>query len=462
MASLLVYRQACFVAVFAVLESSDGYSSRHFHISYEAINVEAEAKIPATPRSTLASGTVLDLGQAWLSAQSIDKPDAEAPETSNVTMAVPSPAVKEAKKSWLESWLADILARPASNPEAGRGDTAADWCLLAGTVVVLVLFDALVLAKFTYESSSLAKLQGSGSLWTHAVVLLFWVFVAVVYNGVIYWQKGADAATQWCAGYALEWLLSLDNLFVFHLVFRAYSTPRVLLQKALFIGILGAVICRMGFFAIIGSLMGIFHWMRLVFGLVLIYSGIQAARGDEDEDEDVAENFFVRCFRHVCGSRLRSEYDPHGRLIVWSETSGRCEMTLLVPVIVCLVAVDLLFALDSVSAKVAQIPSLYLAYSSSVIALFGMRSMFFIIQRLVDWFELLKYGLCAILVFIGLELILEPVVNLPASALLVVIFSVFIVSIAGSAARHRWKNVDAVEGEQPSVDKACDPPGSGC
>jgi len=311
------------------------------------------------------------------------------------------------------------------------------------------------LTKFTRESDSISKSKCTGTLWVHIVALLFWVFAAVVYNGIIFWQKGADAAMQWCAGYALEWLLSLDNLFVFHLVFRAYSTPRALLQRALFIGILAAVICRIGFFAIIESLMGVFNWMHMVFGLLLIYSGVQAAREDEDEDDGVADNCCMRCFRHVFGSRVRSQYDPQGRLFVWCETSGRCEMTLLVPVILCLVVVDLLFAMDSVSAKVAQIPSYYIAYSSSVIAMFGMRSMFFIIQSLVDWFELLKYGLCAILVFIGLELILEPVVKLPASALLVVIFSVFIVSIAGSAAHHRLKKNNPFDDEQPNMNNVC-------
>mmetsp|Transcript_14014 Transcript_14014/g.24593 ORF Transcript_14014/g.24593 Transcript_14014/m.24593 type:complete len:119 (-) Transcript_14014:69-425(-) len=111
----------------------------------------------------------------------------------------------------------------------------------------------------------------------------------------------------------------------------------------------------------------------------------------------------------------------------------------MVPVIFCLEMTDILFAVDSVSAKVAQIPNYYLAYSSSVIAIFGLRAMFFILRDMVDFFDLLKYGLCFILVFIGVELLLEDYVKLPAQVVCVVIFSVFLVCISGSTATSIYK-----------------------
>merc|ERR1719230_2117620 len=108
-------------------------------------------------------------------------------------------------------------------------------------------------------------------------------------------------------------------------------------------------------------------------------------------------------------------------------------VTLLVYIVLCLEATDILFAIDSVSAKVAQIQNQYVAYSSSVLALFGLRAMFFIIKDLVDFFELLKYGLCIVLIFVGLELILSPWMHLSSSTVCFVIVSVFVVCIAGSA-----------------------------
>jgi len=117
---------------------------------------------------------------------------------------------------------------------------------------------------------------------------------------------------------------------------------------------------------------------------------------------------------------------------------GSLRATLLVPVIFCLEITDVFFAVDSVSAKVAQIPNYYIAYSSSVIAIFGLRAMFFVIQDLVDYFDLVKYGLCLILVFIGIELMIADFVKLPSHAVCVVIISVFLVCIAGSMARRMY------------------------
>jgi len=219
-------------------------------------------------------------------------------------------------------------------------------------------------------------------------------------------------------------------LFVFHLVFKTYGTPRPLLQNALFIGILVAVVARMGFFAVVASLLSLFRGVRVIFGLLLCYSGIQAAQ-EEDEEDDPADNFVMQCFQRVCGNRIRTDYDLQGRFWV-TNANGQWEGTLLVPVVLCLVATDILFALDSVSAKTAQIPNFYVSYSSSVLALFGMRSMFFIIQNLVEWFEYLKYGLCFILIFIGMELMFEPFVTIPAYGVLVMISIVFTVCISGS------------------------------
>merc|ERR1719330_1125202 len=236
----------------------------------------------------------------------------------------------------------------------------------------------------------------------HMCVLAVWLLVAAMYNGVIFVQKGFEHGIQWFTGYVLEWLLSMDNLFVFHLIFQAYSTPKASRPKALLIGILGAVVFRMVFFLTLSSLIHMFRWVLVVFGLLLLYSAVQAVREEEDDGEEATDNFLIRGFRSVFGSRIQDTYDSQGRMFVWA--GEQWEMTLLVPVALCLVVTDLLFAVDSVSAKVAQIPDSYIAYSSTVIALFGLRTLFFIIQSLVDLFVLLKYGLCFILAFIGVEL----------------------------------------------------------
>lgn len=308
-----------------------------------------------------------------------------------------------------------------------------EWIILAVAVVVLMMLDHFVIRHFTGNIACLS----------------FWIFLAGIFNLIVWCRQGREAGLMWFSGYFLEWLLSMDNLFVFVLIFRVYATPKQLLHKALFLGIFGAVIFRMMFFVALSSLLHMLHWFRFVFGGLLIYSGVQAAR-DDDEDMDPSDLWIVRGLKYLLGPRLSEKYDIEN-LSLFIREDGQTQATLLVPVIVCLEVTDILFAVDSVSAKVAQIPDYYLAYSSSVVAMFGLRAMFFIIEDLVGCFELLKYGLCFILVFIGVELMVEDYVKLPAQVVCVVIFSVFMVCTAGSAARTLVRSYSPASNPQEDI-----------
>jgi len=302
-----------------------------------------------------------------------------------------------------------------------------EWRMLLITVLGLMMVDFCFLRHVDHKST-----------YTNLFVLAFWLVAAAIYNGIVCFRMGAGSGVSWCSGYLLEWLLSLDNIFVFHLIFRLYKTPPKLLHKALFWGIVGAIIFRAFFFMTLSTLLHAVHWFRVVFGVLLIYSGIQAAR--EEDENDPTESWPIVALKACLGSRMDDSYDEEtSRLFVWRDNQLRA--TLLVPVIMCLEVTDILFAVDSVSAKVAQIPDPYICYSSSVLAMFGLRAMFFVIRDLVDHFDLLKYGICFVLVFIGLELMVADYVALPAQVVLVVIISVFAVCIAASAAR-RMKLAD--------------------
>mmetsp|Transcript_73710 Transcript_73710/g.130741 ORF Transcript_73710/g.130741 Transcript_73710/m.130741 type:complete len:457 (-) Transcript_73710:133-1503(-) len=342
-------------------------------------------------------------------------------------------------------WHGDVFGKPK---ERDLGWTffkmtdQTEWIILGVAVIVLMLLDQFVIRHFTGNIACLS----------------FWIFLAGIFNLIVWYRQGREAGLMWFSGYFLEWLLSMDNLFVFVLIFRVYATPKQLLHKALFLGIFGAVIFRMMFFVALSSLLHMLHWFRFVFGGLLIYSGIQAAR-DDDDDMDPSELWIVRGLKHCLGPRLSEKYDIENlSLFVWED--GKAQATLLVPVIVCLEVTDILFAVDSVSAKVAQIPDYYLAYSSSVVAMFGLRAMFFIIEDLVGCFELLKYGLCFILVFIGVELMVEDYVKLPAQVVCVVIFSVFLVCTAGSAARNLVRSYAPVSNPQEDSEDGVSAPKS--
>lgn len=271
----------------------------------------------------------------------------------------------------------------------------------------------------------------------HRVAIVFWITVGLAFNAQIWFRMGSEQGFSWTAGYILEWMLSMDNLFVFHLIFQTYHTPPVQRHKALFIGIVGAIAMRIVFFMAVSGMIGFFVWARYFFGALLIYSGIETARTDE-EDADVKSCTVVVLMHKCLGDRLIDAYDEQGRIFVRSEEDQKLRATLLLVVIVCLEATDIVFAIDSVSAKVAQIPDQYIAFGSSALAMFGLRAMFFVVQELVDAFDLMKYGLCLILVFIGLELMCSQSIALPPSTMCVLIVAVIAVCIAGSKAKRKF------------------------
>lgn len=306
-----------------------------------------------------------------------------------------------------------------------------DWAVFAATTAAMVFLDVLVIQP-RVKPISTAGLRSSG------LVLLLWLSLGFCFNLYIGFRHGLEDGMKWCNGYLLEWLLSMDNLFVFHLVFHLYKTPPHLLHKALFWGILGAILFRLLFFMTLNSLLHVIHWFRYIFGFFLVLSGIQAAR-DDDEDPDLENSAQVRWLRWLFQNRLMKDpsYDMSGSLFTWKSedvesdvaggrsTKTQLKISMLVPVIVCLEMTDVFFAVDSVSAKVAQIPDQYVAYSSSVFAMFGLRALFFIVEDLINRLHLLKYGLCFILVFIGAELLLSDYVRLPATAVCLLLISVF-------------------------------------
>jgi len=317
------------------------------------------------------------------------------------------------------------------------------WTALVSFCAILFIMDMLVLQRLP------------DTFTMHIFCIFFWLSMAAVFNGWIFGTLGEEAGIEWCSGYFLEWMLSMDNLFVFHLIFKKYSTPPKQIHYGVFVGIFGAVALRMAFFMILSTLLHMFHWIRIPFGLLLVWSGIETAMGGDDDDgEDVADTALIKGLKSLLGSRLRDSYAEDGGLFTYSK-DGKLQATVLFVVVICLEATDILFAVDSVSAKVAQIPNQYLSFSSSVIAMFALRAMFFVIEDLVKLFSLLQYGLCVILVFIGVQLIFANWLHMPASTVCALIMSVFAVCIAGS-----WiiknKEADANEHEAAANPQALD------
>lgn len=324
-----------------------------------------------------------------------------------------------------------------------------EWLLLSTSVIVLVCLDWAFSKRWT-----------GGNQGQKFGVLMVWLVVGLSFNAVYFARFGEQAGMLWFIGYFLEWMLSLDNLFAFQFIIRAYRCPVGYLQdKALFCGILGSLLTRAALFLVVGTVMQLISYIKFFFGLFLIYAGVKSLEDDDDGGE-AGDLLAVRMMKKVMGSRIQDSYDTvNHRLFVFDAETGRLSATLLVPLIFCIICSDVIFAVDSVSAKLAQINNQYIAYSSSVFALLGMRAMYHVIDDMVTCFDLLKYGICIILVFIGCELMLSGRFQVPEWIVILVIVSVFnfciVASLIKKLVRPQSANIDSTSGASDVRSATC-------
>jgi tellurite resistance protein TerC len=258
-----------------------------------------------------------------------------------------------------------------------------------------------------------------------------WIALAATFADILFYWQGRQIALEFVTGYVLELSLSVDNLFLFLVIFRYFSVPEQHQRKVLFWGILGALLMR-GIFIFAGvGLITRFHWILYLLGALLIYSGIRLGFSGEHQ-VDPAKNPAVRTLR-----RLMPVTDDFqgGRFFVrgWKGNPGLYATPLLV-VLAVIETTDLLFALDSIPAVLAVTLNAFIVYTANVFAILGLRSMYFAVSRLMKIFRFLHTGLALILVLVGLKMILANYVHVPTMLTLSVIALVLLISVAASLA----------------------------
>lgn len=298
-----------------------------------------------------------------------------------------------------------------------------NWMFFIFGVVIFGLL-ALDLGLF-HKKDRVIKFR-EAIMWTS-----FWVCLALAFAAVILVNKGQDAALIFLTGYVVELSLSVDNLFVFLLIFSAFRVAPKLQHRVLFWGILGALAMRAVCIGAGVAALKQFEWLNYVFGLILIYGGIKAAM-DKEEDYDPSEGIVARIFRkfipmtnkfHGVHFFIR-EKGPNGRLR-WIAT----------PLFLTLVVVevsDLIFAVDSIPAVLAITTDPFLVYTSNIFAILGLRSIYFALARVVDLFRYLKYGLSVILVFVGIKITIARHYHIPVSTSLGVIIGTLLIAVIAS------------------------------
>lgn len=253
-----------------------------------------------------------------------------------------------------------------------------------------------------------------------------WVALALLFNAGVWYWRGHDQGLKFLTGYVVELSLSVDNLFVFLLIFAYFKVPAQYQHKVLFWGILGALVMRAVFIGAGIALIQKFHWIIHVFGTVLVISGLKMAF-EKDKEVHPEKNPVLRLFRRFMP--VASEYHE-GRFFVRREKLWLA--TPLFIVLLMLESTDLVFAVDSVPAVLAITTDPFIVYTSNVFAILGLRSMFFALAGIMKLFHYLHYGLASVLVFVGGKMLLAGFYKIPTLVSLLVIVGLLGTAVVAS------------------------------
>jgi len=302
------------------------------------------------------------------------------------------------------------------------------WGATILAVLVLIAFDFFTVSRTPHEVGI-----GEAARWS-----IFYVALAVAFGIGVYYFMGSQSGTEFFTAYLVEKSLSVDNLFVFAIILAQFAVPSILQQRVLLIGIVLALIFRAVFIAIGAAALSAFAFTFVIFGALLIWTGIQLAR-HHNEDPQPSDNFLVKTVR----KRYPFTDDYHGTAMFIREAGKRVATPMLL-VIIAIGSTDLLFALDSIPATFGVTQNAYLVFTANAFALFGLRALYFLLKGLLDRLIYLSLGLAAILVFIGVKLVLtwahetwSQVPKIPTPASLGVIAVILIIATVASLIKSR-------------------------
>ncbi|MEU1849368.1 TerC family protein [Streptomyces sp. NPDC019990] len=265
------------------------------------------------------------------------------------------------------------------------------WTVTIGLILILLAVDLILAAVRPHRVGF-----GEATAWS-----VFYILVAVAFGVWFAARYGGEFGTEYFAGYIVEKSLSVDNLFVFVIIMTTFAVPAEHQHKVLTFGIVLALVMRAIFIALGATLLALFSFMFLLFGLLLIYTAVQLFR-HRDEDPDIEDNVMVKAARRILP--ITADY-VGGKLT--TRIDGRWMVTPLFIVLLAIGSIDLLFALDSIPAVFGITQEPYIVFTANAFALLGLRALFFLVKGLLDRLVYLSAGLALILAFIGVKLILH-------------------------------------------------------
>jgi tellurite resistance protein TerC len=291
--------------------------------------------------------------------------------------------------------------------------------LWAGFTIFILAMLALDLGVFHRKAHSIRMREAL--IWS-----IVWISLALVFNAGVYFWFGPERALEFLTGYLIEKALSVDNLFVFLVLFSYFAVPTSLQHRVLFWGIVGALIMRAGFIAGGAALLQSFHWVIYIFGAFLVFTGIKlvAARESEIHPE---RNLVIRLFLKLmpCVPEYRG-----ARFTV--KEAGKRYATPLLLVLVAIEATDIVFAVDSIPAIFAITADPFIVFTSNIFAILGLRALYFLLAGMLNKFRYLKIGLGLVLAFVGTKMLIAGWIHIPISLSLGAVAGLLGISIAAS------------------------------
>lgn len=291
------------------------------------------------------------------------------------------------------------------------------------SLLVWIVFVVFILVVLALDLGVFHKKSHTVGFKESIIWSAVWIALAMCFAGVLYVWRGQEDTLLYLTGYVIEKSLSVDNLFVFLLIFSFFRIPNQYQHKILFYGIVGALIMR-AFFIWAGiAVLEKFHWVIYLFGALLIVSGIKMLM-PEKGDANLEDKWIIKITKKI----FPTTHDFHGDKF-FVKLNGKWWVTPLFITLVFVEFSDLVFAVDSIPAIIGITNDPFLVFTSNVFAILGLRSLYFALKGFADLFHYLKYGLSIILMFIGVKLLISGIYHMPVSITMMVIFGILLISV---------------------------------
>lgn len=296
--------------------------------------------------------------------------------------------------------------------------------------ITYLVFGGILLLALIFDLGLLSKKDHKVTIKQALYQTFFWVALGLGFGVFVWFEKGTTTSLEYISAYLMEWSLSIDNIFVFILIFSSFGVKEKHYGRVLLVGIMMAIVFRILFITVGVALVERVHWVLYLFGVFLVYTGYKMFVADQEGEKDPHDMWIYRQIKRVLPL---VPHDGDGKYVVTE--NGKRKYTILFVVVIMLAAIDLVFALDSIPAVIGISKDKLVIYTSNIFAVLGLRSLFFLLRGAVSKFDYLQQGIAIVLVFIGLKMLGEHWINqwLPNKTTQVIIsLAVILICISGS------------------------------